>query len=153
MRTAAELMTTAVPTARPEDTAGSALAALRQGRPEEASHLYLVDEQSLLVGQVPVEALISAPPEALLDGLRGDPPVEVYPDDIAETVALRAVERHDADVAVVDAQRRLLGAIPIGRLLAQLHEEHVAWAASGRRTRLPPRRTKRSGRSARGFRG
>jgi magnesium transporter len=125
MRTAAELMTTAVPTARPEVTAGSALAALRQGRPEEASHLYLVDEQSLLVGQVPVEALISAPPEALLDGLRGDPPVEVYPDDIAETVALRAVERHDADVAVVDAQRRLLGAIPIGRLLAQLHEEHV----------------------------
>jgi magnesium transporter len=51
--------------------------------------------------------------------------VEVQPDDNAETVALRAVERHEADVAVVDRQQHLLGAIPIGRLLALLHEEHV----------------------------
>jgi len=51
--------------------------------------------------------------------------VEVQPDENAETVALRAVERHDADVAVIDRQQHLLGAIPIGRLLALLHEEHV----------------------------
>ena len=51
--------------------------------------------------------------------------MEVQPDDNAETVALRAVERHEADVAVVDRQQHLLGAIPIGRLLALLHEEHV----------------------------
>ncbi|MFO0700498.1 MAG: hypothetical protein U0236_14850 [Nitrospira sp.] len=49
----------------------------------------------------------------------------MLPGDGAETVALRAVERHDADVAVIDGRRRLLGVIPIGRLLALLHEEHV----------------------------
>jgi magnesium transporter len=125
MKVAAELMTPAVPTARPMDTVSGALAALRERRPEEASHLYLIDEESRLVGQVPVEALVIAPPDSPLDGLQGDPPVEVHPEDKAEAVALLAVERHDADVAVVDAQRRLLGAIPIGRLLAQLHEEHV----------------------------
>lgn len=118
-------MTRAVPRADRADTVGAALAALRRSRPEEAGHLYLVDDQSRLVGQVPIEALIFAEPEAQLDGLRGDPPVEVHPDDNAESVALTAVERHDADVAVVDAQRRLVGAIPIGHLLAQLHEEHV----------------------------
>lgn len=125
MKVAAELMTPAVPTARPTDTVGGALAALRERRPEEASHVYLVDEESRLVGQVPVETLVIAPLDAVLDGLQGDPPLEVHPEDKAEAVALLAVEQHDADVAVVDAQRRLLGAIPIGRLLAQLHEEHV----------------------------
>jgi magnesium transporter len=45
--------------------------------------------------------------------------------DNAETVALLAVERHDADVAVLDDSGRFMGAIPIGRLLALLHEEHV----------------------------
>jgi len=125
MTTAAELMTAAVPRARPGDTVGSALAALRIHPLEEASHLYLIDEESRLMGQVPVETLVCAEPTARLDGLRGEPPVEVHPNDQGETVALRAVERHDADVAVIDAGRRLLGAIPIGRLLALLHEEHV----------------------------
>lgn len=125
MPTAADLMTPAVPRARPAETVGTALAALRQSHPEEAGHLYLVDEQSRLVGQVPVESLIVAEPGTKLDGLRGDPPVEVHPEDDAEAVALAAVERHDADVAVIDAQRTLLGAIPIGRLLALLHEEHI----------------------------
>ncbi|MBI4402499.1 MAG: magnesium transporter [Nitrospirae bacterium] len=125
MPTAADLMTPAVPRAQLRDTVGRALAALRGSRPEEASHIYLVDEASRLVGQVPVEMLVIAEPEARLDGLQGDPPVEVRPDDNAETVALLAVERHDADVAVIDAQRKLLGAIPIGHLLALLHEEHV----------------------------
>lgn len=125
MATAAELMTPAIPRASPEDRVADALAALRRHPPEESSHLYLVDADSRLLGQVPVEALILASPEARLDGLRGDPPVEVRPQDDAETAALAAVERHEADVAVVDAQRRLLGSIPIGRLLALLHDEHV----------------------------
>jgi len=125
MPLAAELMTTAVPRARLGDTVGSVLAGLRSHRPEEASHLYLVDERSRLVGQVPIEALVTAEPAARLEDLRGEPSVEVHPEENGETVALRAVERHDADVAVIDGERKLLGAIPIGRLLALLHEEHV----------------------------
>lgn len=125
MPIAADLMTAAVPRARAEDTVGAALATLRKSRLDEASHLYLVDGTSRLVGQVPIETLLTAPTDARLDGLQGSLPVEVLPDDNAETAALRAVERQDADVAVVDAQRTLLGAIPIGRLLALLHDEHV----------------------------
>jgi len=125
MRTAKELMTTSVPKAQPGEAAGVALERLREQKPEEASHLYLTDEASVLTGQVPIERLISAAPETLLGDLCGDPPIEVRPDDNAETVALLAVERHDADVAVADDKRRLIGAIPIGRLLALLHEEHV----------------------------
>jgi magnesium transporter len=125
MPTAADLMTAAVPRASPNDTAGSALAAVRTGRPQEAGHVYLLDASSRLVGQVPIETLITVEPDTPLHKLKGEPPVEVHPEDSAETVALLAVERHDADVAVIDGARKLLGAIPIGRLLALLHEEHV----------------------------
>jgi magnesium transporter len=125
MRAAKELMTTSVPKAQPDETAGVALERLREQKPEEVSHLYLVDEASVLVGQVPVEKLFAAAPETSLGDLRGDPPIEVHPDDDAEMVALLAVERHDSDVAVVDEKRVFIGAIPIGRLLRILHEEHV----------------------------
>jgi magnesium transporter len=125
MTTAAGLMVTAIPRGGPELTAGEAWAVLRATHPQEASHFYLIDGQSRLLGQVPVEALIVADPRTPLEKLTGDPPIEVLPDDEAETVALRAVERHEADVAVIAADRTLLGAIPIGRLLALLHEEHV----------------------------
>lgn len=125
MPTAAELMTSAVPRARPGDTVGSVQAALRSAQLQEASHVYLLDDVARLIGQVPIETLLTAESGSPLGSLRGEPPVEVRPEDSAETVALLAVERHEADVAVIDNERRLLGAIPIGRLLALLHEEHV----------------------------
>lgn len=125
MAAATELMTKSVPRARVDETVGVALKRLREDKPKEASHLYLVDDASVLAGQVPIEKLIAAELETTLGSLRGEPPIEVRPDDGAEMVAMLAVERHDADVAVVDDKRRLLGAIPIGRLLALLHEKRV----------------------------
>lgn len=125
MKIAAELMTQEVPRADRDQTAGAMMAALHRRRWDELGHVYLVNEQQELIGQVPIETLLQAGEDRTLAELTGAPPVEVLPDDAAETAALRAVERHDADVAVVDARRRFVGAIPIGRLLALLHEEHV----------------------------
>jgi len=101
------------------------IATLRDRTWDEVGHIYLVDDQAALVGQVPIERVLQAKEQTYLAELEGSPPIEVLPGDAAETVALRAVERHDADVAVIDSRRRLLGAIPIGRLLALLHDEHV----------------------------
>lgn len=125
MAVAIELMTKSVPRARADETVRATVKRLRAERPEEASHLYLIDESSVLIGQVPIEKLIAAAPETRVGDLRGEPPIEVRPDDEAEMAAMLAVERHDADVAVVDDNRGLLGAIPIGRLLALLHEKRV----------------------------
>ncbi len=125
MATAVELMTPAIPRAYPHETVETALTHIRASGCREISHIYLLDPQSRLVGQVPIERALAAPPDTRLDTLTGSPAIEVHPEDRAETAALRAVERHDADVAVVDATRVLLGAIPIGRLLALLHEEHL----------------------------
>lgn len=125
MTTAAELMTVNIPRSDKHCAAGDMIAALRDHPWEEVGHIYLVDDQAVLVGQVPIERLLQAKEQTYLAELEGSPPIEVLPGDEAETVALRAVERHDADVAVIDNRRRLLGAIPIGRLLALLHDEHV----------------------------
>jgi len=125
MTTAADLMTVDIPRSTRHRTVGDMLTALRTHTSEEVGHIYLVDDQAALVGQVPIERLLQSKEHTTLADLEGSPPIEVFPGDEAETVALRAVERHDADVAVVDTHGRLLGAIPIGRLLALLHEEHV----------------------------
>src|SRR5512134_54451 len=125
MATAADLMTAVVPQAHPNALVAETVAALRSRPWDEAGHIYLLDERSQLVGQVPIERLLVAPLEIRLDALHGDPPLIVRASDNAETVALLAVEQHDADVAVLDESSRFMGAIPIGRLLALLHEEHV----------------------------
>ena len=125
MTTAGDLMTTAIPRITGDQTVAGAMESLRSSAWAEVGHVYLVDEKAQLLGQIPTERLLCADPASRLAALRGDPPIEVHPLDNAETVALLAVERHDADVAVVDSRRKLLGAIPIGPLLALLHEEHV----------------------------
>lgn len=125
MTTAAELMTVDIPRGDEHHQVGDVVAELRRHTWDEVGHIYLVDDQAALVGQVPIERLLQAREETSLAELKGLPPLEVLPGEPAETVALRAVERHDADVAVIDGRRRLLGAIPIGRLLAVLHDEHV----------------------------
>jgi magnesium transporter len=125
MATAADLMTATVPQAREDATVADVMKLLQSRTWTEVGHVYVVDKTSRLVGQIPIERLLTASPDFRLDALRGDPPLIVRVGDNAETVALLAAERHDADVAVLDKPGRSMGAIPIGRLLALLHEEHV----------------------------
>jgi magnesium transporter len=68
---------------------------------------------------------VVADPDSTVGASRAEDPITVKPWDTAESVALAALARHDADVAVVDDDGKPLGAIPIGRLLAFLHEKHV----------------------------
>jgi magnesium transporter len=125
LKSVAQLMTGSVPRAFPNQTVGEVLTAIKDFPSEEMGHVYLIDSQSHLVGQIPINILITAPVNEILENLVGTPPIQVRPEDAAETAALQAVTRHDADVAVVDKNAHLLGAVPIGRLLALLHEEHV----------------------------
>ena len=113
MATAADLMTATVPQAREDATAADGMKLLQGRTWIEVGHVYVVDKASRLVGQVPIERLVTAPPDFQLHALRGDPPLIVRVGDNAETVA------------VLDTPDRFMGAIPIGRLLAQLHVEHV----------------------------
>jgi magnesium transporter len=101
------------------------MARMRNTRAIGAAHVLLVDGRGRMVGQAPLEAIVQADPDSPIGASRADDPVTVKPWDTAESVALEALARHDADVAVVDDEGRPIGTIPIGRLLLLLHEEHV----------------------------
>ncbi|MFO0700495.1 MAG: hypothetical protein U0236_14835 [Nitrospira sp.] len=117
-------MTPDIPRSGRHRTVGETIAALQGHTWDEVGHVYLVDDQAVLMGR-------SRSSDCFKPRNRPRWPTGRTPSDRGApgrwsgTVALRAVERHDADVAVIDGRVRLLGAIPIGRLLALLHEEHL----------------------------
>ena len=119
------LLRPSIPIVEETQTAGFATQLLRDCEFDEYDHVYLVDAESCLTGQVPLKSLIRARCETALLDIVGKAPVEVTADEHAERAALLAIERHDADVAVVDSNRRLVGAVPVERLLTFLHKKHV----------------------------
>ena len=125
MPSAADLMISDVPRASPRDRVGTVIEQLKKTPTSQAAHIYLLAENLKLVGQVPIEKLLVAESHISLDSLAGNPPIEVQPEDDAERVAFQAVRHQDGDVAVVNAERRFLGAIPIRNLLGILHKAHI----------------------------
>ena len=120
-----ELLTNAIPIVVDTENAQFAVALLREREFEEYDHIYLVDVENHLTGQVPLRSLIRALPEVALSTLKGKAPVEVTAAERAERAALLAIENHDADVAVIDSDRRLVGSVPVERLLTFLHKRHI----------------------------
>lgn len=121
--TVGDLLVRDVPTGGPDETTGEVLARLCGCPLSQAGHVYLL-EGDLLVGQVPVERLLSADRGARLGDLRGPDPLDARPGDDAERVALRAVRHHAIDVAVADHDGRFLGALRLDALLTLLHHSH-----------------------------
>ena len=77
-----------------------------------------------LVGIVPVERLLGAGDDALLESIM-DPPVTVAsPEDDEETVALQAARNGARSVAVVDEGGRFLHMVPPETIVAVLSAEH-----------------------------
>ena len=120
-----ELLTKSIPIITDTETAGSALTMVRDTNFAEYDHIYLIDDVGRLVGQVPFESLIKASPDTIISRLKGRPPLEVSADAKAERVALAVIENQHADVAVLNSERRLVGAVPIKRLLTFLHNRHI----------------------------
>ncbi|MBI2077739.1 MAG: magnesium transporter [Euryarchaeota archaeon] len=120
-----QLMTVHFPRAAATDSAQEVRRRLEGQAFDEAGHVYLVDEENRLVGQVPIEHLLKAGPNVPLRDIQGPSPVEVRVEDPAEATALVAVTRQESDVAVVDEGGRLVGVVATPVLLALLHAEHV----------------------------
>lgn len=120
-----ELLTIAIPIVPETEKAHYAITLLHARDFDEYDHVYLVDGERHLRGQVPLVSLMKARPDTALVDLTGKFPVEVSADERAERAALLAIENHDADVAVVDSERRLIGAVPVEHLLTFLHKRHI----------------------------
>jgi len=122
--TVGDLLVRDVPMGSPDETPATILARLC-GRPlAQAGHIYVLDGDRRLLGQVPVERLLSADRSERLEALRGPDPLQTRPGDDAERVALRAARHHAVDVAVADGEGRFLGALRLEALLSLLHHSH-----------------------------
>ena len=77
-----------------------------------------------LVGIVPVERLLAAGDDALLESIMDRPVAVASPDDDQERVALQAARSRARSVAVVDESGRFLHMVPPESVIAVLSEEH-----------------------------
>ncbi|MCC6145098.1 MAG: magnesium transporter [Candidatus Hydrogenedentes bacterium] len=106
-------------------TAGEAIALLRQqGRGKETLNvLYVVDGNGRLIKDIDLGALVTAPPETVVDEIGEERPVSLNDRDDREE-ALRVFARYDrVALPVIDAEGRMLGIITHDDVLDVAEEE------------------------------
>ena len=111
--------------ARPEETAGGALARLAAEKPTNVELVLVTDEQNRLQGVVPIERLIAAPLQAKLIDIASHGFPSVRPDTDQERAASLALHHSVDALPVVDAEGHALGVMPSQALLQILRREHV----------------------------
>lgn len=117
---------TAVPTAHPDENAGTVLDQLAGRRYDDASHVFVIDGERRLVGVAEIADLIAAegnrPIRDLTNGKNC--PIVVLGTD-REEAASRAIRSGVSSLAVSDAKGRFIGAVPAGALMSILRDEHL----------------------------
>lgn len=120
---AAAHATAAVPRVRPGLTAGAAREAIVGATYEAAVDVAVLDGDRL-VGLVPIEALLAAPPATAIEALMDPEPPVVAPGEDQEMAAAVMCRKGEESIAVVDEEGRFVGLIPANRMLAVLLSEH-----------------------------
>lgn len=77
-----------------------------------------------LLGLIPLEAVLAAPPDTLAGDLMDPDPPVVAPGLDQEAAAWKAARHGESSLAVVDERGRFLGLVPPARLLTVLLTEH-----------------------------
>ncbi len=123
-QTAGRLMSTDFLAVHEATTVGQAIEHIRKSATQERSfELYVVDDHDHLVGVVPPRRLLTADPATPVRMIRQDDVVSVGPLTDQEEVA-RLVAKYDlVAVPVVDANRRLLGAVSVEDVIDVMGEE------------------------------
>ena len=94
--------------------------------PDHTDKIFVVDEDNVLQGVLPIRSLLVADPEELIENVMSTDVVRFRPDDDVEEAAA-AFERYDLVTApVVDNNRRLIGRITVDEMLDVIGEESEA---------------------------
>ena len=121
--TAAGLMTTRIPTFRPNTAVGDVLGKLRAARDEGLNDVALVDSDGSLAGMVPVARLATADPATAAQELARKEhhavPAMMPREDVVELMT----RTHAAMLPIVDAQSRLLGVVRQDHLSPAIEEQ------------------------------
>lgn len=94
--------------------------------PDHTDKIFVVDDNDVLKGVLPVRKLLVADPEELVENVMATDVVRFRPEDDVEEAAL-AFERYDLVTApVVDANKKLIGRITIDEMVDVIREESEA---------------------------
>jgi len=122
---AAGCMTTDFIQLSPEATVSQAVEALRSfdGDPDQLTEIYLLDEKGVLAGVIPLARLVMALPETRLNVL-AEPQViscgaEIHQNELAELFDKYNLH----EVAVVDAEKRMVGVVHADQVIGFLREK------------------------------
>jgi magnesium transporter len=109
------IMTTEFVSASARELAGDVIERLRRRQPDEehAHHLFVVDEDELLVGQLSLYELVIADPRTPVGDLMHEDPVSVMTSDDEDEIVEAVMKYNLLAVPVVDEQERLVGVITV----------------------------------------
>ena len=94
--------------------------------PDHTDKIFVVDDNDVLKGVLPVRKLLLADPEERVENVMATDVVRFRPEDDVEEAAL-AFERYDLVTApVVDANKKLIGRITIDEMVDVIREESEA---------------------------
>ena len=116
----------AVPTARPNESAGDVRERLIGRRYDDASHVFLVAEDGRLVGVAEIGDVIGPPRRRRSrSSQRGINSPVVTPATDREEAASAAIHAGVSVLGVCDADGRFIGAVPASALISILRDEHL----------------------------
>ncbi|PWB58795.1 MAG: magnesium transporter [Bradyrhizobiaceae bacterium] len=122
----ADQLVTAVPTARPFETAGAVRTRLFGHTYVDASHVFVVREDGGLAGVATIGDVIAADAATPLERLAKDINAhQVTPEMDREDAASIAIRAGVSVLGVCDAGGRFVGALPASALIATLRDEHL----------------------------
>lgn len=94
--------------------------------PDHTDKIFVVDENDILKGVLPIRSLLVADPEELVENVMATDVVRFRPDDNVEEAA-QAFERYDLVTApVIDENKKLIGRITIDEIVDVIREESEA---------------------------
>jgi len=120
---AGSLMDPRVTTFHNQATVKEARGRIRSMRGRRVFEIFLVDENGLLTGAVPLQEIVLARPNRRLEELSGGVPSSVHAMSTREEVVELLNQRRLANLAVVDLDARLLGVIRYDALVAAAQAE------------------------------
>ncbi len=123
---AGSLMDPQVTTFHSESTVKEARARIRALRGRRVDDIFLVNENGLLTGGVPLQEIVLARPNSRLADLSAGVPASVHAMSTREEVVELLNQRRLSTLAVVDLEQRLLGVIRHDALVAAAQEEMSA---------------------------
>jgi magnesium transporter len=122
----AHYLVTAVPSARPHEDAADVRSRLTGSRYDDASHVFVLDDERRLIGILEINDLFAAPAGTSVGTLVkdvGDHTVTAATD--REEAASMAIRAGISVLGVCDADGRFVGAVPAAALISILRDEHL----------------------------